>query len=70
MDDERFDVRHIGQQGEDRQMVDEVLGSLRVSLNLEGEDRSASVRQVFLLQFMAGLALQRRMMDRFHLGMF
>ena len=44
----------------ERQTIDKVPGSLRVPSDLEGEDRTASVRQIFSIQFMAGLALRRR----------
>jgi len=38
MDDQRFDIRHIGKQGKDRQMINEFLSGLGAAFDLKGED--------------------------------
>ena len=46
MNHQRFHVRHIGQQGEDGQIVNELLRGIAVTLDLEGEDAAAAVREI------------------------
>ena len=45
MDDERLDIRDIGQQAEDLEMVDELLGRLSAALDLEREDGDTAIRE-------------------------
>ena len=69
MDDEALHVGHVGQQREDLEGVAEAPGLLLASLHLEGEDRSAALRIVFLVEGMVGMVGQRGMVDPLHLGM-
>ena len=55
MDHQRLHICHIGQQGEDLQMVDELEGLLLAALDLEGKDGSAAVGEVLLIQGMIGM---------------
>ena len=43
MDNQRFDIGHIGQQREKFQMINPIPGVTLVSLQIESEDRSAVV---------------------------
>ena len=52
MDDQALHVSHIGQQGEDAQMVDEAPSLVLSALDLEGEDASGSVGEEFLIERM------------------
>ena len=49
MDDQGLHVRHVCQQGEQLQIVNEVTGFLLVTLDLEGENGTAAVREIFLI---------------------
>ena len=69
MDDQGFDVRHVGKQGENFQIVDKLVGLLLTALDFEGEDRAAAIGEVFLIKGMVGMAGQAGMIDLFHLGM-
>ena len=69
VDDEALDVRHVCQQGEDLQVVDELEGFLTAALNVEGEDGSAAVGEVLLIQGVVGVIRQRGMVDLLDLGM-
>ena len=69
MDDQRLHIGHVGQQGEDGQVVDELLSGRSVALHLKGEDAAAAVGQVLLIQRVAGLGGQRGMVHGLHLGM-
>ena len=50
MDDQTLDVRDVGQQGEDLQMVDEAVRLGLAACDLKGEDGAAAVREVFLVE--------------------
>ena len=67
MDHQRLHVCDICQQGEDRQAVDELFRRLSVPFDLKGKDRAAALGQIFLIQRMRRLTLQRGVMDRLHL---
>ena len=70
MDDQRLHICHICQQGEQFQIVDELLRGLCVALDLKGEDRAAAVREVFLIQFLLRrIRGYRRMMYLLYLRM-
>ena len=66
MDDQALHVGDIGQQREDRQVVDELPRFLLPAFDVEGEDRSASVREILLIQRVVGVIRKRRMVDFFH----
>lgn len=63
MDDERLDVRDIGQQAEDLQVVDELLGRLSAALDLERENRDAAIREVLLVELMVRMVRKSRVID-------
>ena len=63
MDDERLDVRDIGQQAEDLQVVDELLGRLSAALDLERENRDAAIREVLLVELMIRMVRHSRVID-------
>ena len=69
MDDKRFYICNICKQGEDCKVINKFLCSLGVSLDLECEDGTAAVWKVFLVQIMAWLTFQRRMMYSLNLRM-
>ena len=70
VDDQRLHICHICQQGEQLQIVDELLRGLCVALDLKGEDRAAAVREVFLIQFLLRrIRGYRRMMYLLYLRM-
>ena len=69
MDDQGLDIRHIGQQRENGQIVDKLLRRLTVSLNLKGEDAPSPVREVLFVQRVARLRRECRMMHGLHLRM-
>ena len=52
MDDQGLHICHIGQQGEDSQVVDELLGGAAVSLDLKGKDAAAPIGEILLIQGM------------------
>ena len=63
MDHQALHVRHVGQQGEDLQAVDELLGRLLPAFDLKGEDGSAAVREVLFIQRVLRVIRQRRVID-------
>ena len=69
MDDQTLDVSHICQQREDLQVVDELECFLTAALDVEGEDGSAAVGEVLLIQGVVGVIRQRGMVDLLDLGM-
>ena len=44
-----FDIRHIGQQGKQFQIVDKVLRLLGIAFNLKCKDGTAALRKIFLI---------------------
>ena len=70
MDDQRFHICYVSEQREQLQVIDEVFCFLCISLDLEGEDRTASVREIFLIKSLLLRVLgYRRMMNRLYLRM-
>ena len=69
VDDQRLHVSHVGQQGEDGQVVDELVGLGLAALDVEGEDGSAAVGEVLLIQSVVGVVGQAGVVDLLHLGM-
>ena len=49
VNDQRFYVRHVGQQGEDFQIVDKPVGFRLAALDLKGKDGSAAVGEILLI---------------------
>ena len=70
MYNKRLHVSDIREERENREVVDELLCRLRVALYLEREDRTASVREILLIERMARLRLKRRVMDSLNLRIF
>ena len=50
MDNQRFYVGNVSQQGEQLQIVDEIFCFLCIAFDFEGEDGTAAVREVFCVQ--------------------
>ena len=68
VDDQTLHVGHVGQQGEDLQVVDEAEGRLLSALDLEGEDAGAAVGEVLLVQGVVGVVGQAGVVHLGHLG--
>ena len=49
VDHQGFHVRYIGQQGEDLQAVDELMGFRLAALDLKGEDGCSAIWEVLLI---------------------
>lgn len=49
MDDQALDIGHVGQEGENLQFVDELPGFGLSALYLEGEDGTATLREVLII---------------------
>ncbi len=69
MNHQTFDVRYIGQQRENFQIVNKPEGILPSALDLECKNGSAAVRKILFVQRVIRMFRQRRMIDFFHLGM-
>ena len=69
MNHQTFDVRYIGQQRENLQIVNKPEGILPSALDLECKNGSAAVRKILFVQRVIRMFRQRRMIDFFHLGM-
>ena len=69
VDDQRLDVRDVGQQGEDLESVDKGVRLLLSALDVEGEDAGPAVGEVLLIQGVVRVTGQRGMVDLFHLRM-
>ncbi|TGJ76226.1 hypothetical protein CAGA_16890 [Caproiciproducens galactitolivorans] len=52
MDDQRFDVGHIGEQGENLKTVNKIPCFLCAVLNLKSKDRTCAVREILPIQGM------------------
>ena len=63
VDDQRLGVGHVGQQGEQVQVVDEHASRVLATLDVEGEDGAGSVREVLLVQGVVRTALDGRVGD-------
>ena len=64
VDDQRFHICYVSEQREQLQVIDEVFCFLCISLDFEGEDRTASVREIFLIKSLLLRVLgYRRMMN-------
>ena len=68
VDDQRLHVGHVGKEGEDLQRINELEGFVLAALDLEGEDGSTAVREVFLIGCVVGVVRQGRMVNLGHLG--
>ena len=68
VDDKALHVRYVGQQREDLQVVDELECFLTAALDVEGEDGSAAVGEVLLIQGVVGVVRQAGVVDLLHLG--
>ena len=69
VDDQALHVGHVGQQGEDLQVVDELEGFLTAALDVKGEDGSAAVGEILLVQGVIGVIGQGGMVDLLDLRM-
>ena len=62
MDNQRLDVRNVCQNREDLQAVNKLLCFLLSALDIEGEDRTGTVREILLIQLLI-LRIERRVVD-------
>ena len=69
MNDQTLDVRNIGQQGENFQIVNELMGFLHAALDLKGEDGCAAVGEILLIQGVIRVVGQGGMVHMLHLRM-
>ena len=69
MDHQNLDIRHVGQQGEHLQLVNEPEGLRLPPLDLKGENGSTTVRKVLLIQGMIRMVRQAGMIDPGYLRM-
>ena len=70
MDNQRFYVGNVSQQGEQLQIVDEIFCFLCIAFDFEGEDGTAAVREVFLIKLLLNrICGYRRMMNFLYLRM-
>ena len=53
-----LDVRNIGQQGEDFQIVNELVSFFLSALDLECEDRCSTIREIFFIKCMIRMIRQ------------
>ena len=67
VDDQRLHIGHVRQQREDFKGVDEFERFFLAALDLEGEDGTAAVREVALIQPMVGMAGERGVVHLGHL---
>ena len=63
MDDERFDVGDVREQGEDFEVVDELLCRLGAALDFKREDRDAAIREIFFVKLVIRMVGDGRMID-------
>ena len=63
MDNQALYICYVCQQGEELQVVDELMSFCLSALDLKGEYRSAAVRKIFLIQCMIRMIRQRRMIN-------
>ena len=52
MDDQRLHICHVCQKREQLQIITELFRCLLAALDLEGEDGTASVREIFFIQLL------------------
>ena len=67
MDNKALHVRHVGQQREDLQVVDEGKGFLAAALDVKGKDGCAAVGEILLVQSVIRVIRQRGVVHLFHL---
>ena len=69
MDHQALDVRHIRQEGEDLQTIDERVCFLLAAFDAEGEDGRSAVREILLVQRVIRMIREGGMTDLLHLRM-
>ena len=69
VDDQALDVCNVREQREDLELVDELERCVLAALDVEGEDGSAAVREVLLVQSVIRVLRQRRMINVLDLRM-
>ena len=69
MDHERFDIRHIGQQGEETQVIDKPEGRRLTAFDLKCKDAGAAVGEIACIQGVIRMIRQRGMIYPLHFGM-
>ena len=69
MDDKGLYVSHVGQQGENFQIVYKLVGLRLPALDLKGKDGCAAVGEILLIQGVVRMLRQAGVVDLLHLGM-
>ena len=69
MDHQTLHVGHIRQQREDLQGIDKFPGLFLTALHFEGEDGTATIGEVLLVELVVVMTLQSGMMHSSHLRM-
>ena len=60
-------IGNISKQRENVQIVDKLMGFFLAAFNFKGEDRTAAIREIFLIQLIVGMLGKRRVIDLFDL---
>ena len=66
MNDEALHIGDVCQQGENFQRIDEGPGFLLAALDFKGEDGTAAVREILLIEYVIRMIRDRRVIDFFH----
>lgn len=70
VDDKRFDIRYVCQQGEQLQIVDKVHSSPCIAFDFKGKNRAAAIWKIFGVErLLGGILGNGRVMNRFYLRM-
>ena len=67
MDDQALDIGHVGEQGEDLEVVDETPGVFLRALDLKSENGAGSLREIATVQRVVVVFGQGRVVDFRHL---
>ena len=69
MNHQGFGICHIGEIGENFQLVDKLTCIRGISFDMEGKDGTCPLREIFLSQIIVRARWQTRIVDLFHLRM-
>ena len=64
---QRFHISNVRKQRENAEIIDEFLRGFIVALDFKGENRTAAVREVLLVQLVARLGFKRRVVNSLNL---
>ena len=69
MNHQGFGICHIGEIGENFQLIDKLTCIRGISFDMEGKDGTCPLREIFLSQIIVRARWQTRIVDLFHLRM-